>query len=122
MNLIGSPVRKFSFFAKGKEFFVQARECSIMRKGFGLMFRKKTTDNLIFSFNTDDKRTFTGTFVFFSFLIIWLDNNNKVISCKFVKPFSTAILAPKKFRKTLELPLNEGNSKIIEYLVGKANI
>jgi uncharacterized membrane protein (UPF0127 family) len=122
MMLFGSPKQPFSFYYKDKEFIVEARECSFFRKGTGLMFRPRNTDNLVFSFNKETRRPFTGLFCFFPFLIIWLDKRNKVLSIKLVKPFESGLPSKKPFKKVLELPLNRKNKRIIQYLVGKANI
>jgi len=122
MAFLGSSKVHFSFVYRDKEFIVQARECSFLRRGAGLMFRTRETDNLIFSFGKEAVYPFTGIFCFSPFLIIWLDENNEIIDFKLAKPFEARLLSTKPFKKVLELPLNRQNKKIIEYLVGKANI
>ena len=122
MNLIGSPMKQISFYFKGKNIKLQARECSFLRKGFGLIFRKSNTDNLIFTFKEDSTIALTSLFVFFPFLAVWLDSKDKVIDYKLINPFCPTIKIDKKFRKIIEIPLNIDNLKIISFFVGKGKV
>ncbi len=88
----------------------------------GLMFKTKETDNLLFGFHRNTRLAIHSIFVFFPFLAIWLDENNKVLNYKIVKPFSLHIAPQKSFRKLLEIPLNEKNMKISRFFVGKQKI
>lgn len=122
MQIIGSPERIVSVFYKKKEIILQARECSFIRKGFGLMFKTRKTDNLLFSFDRPSSLSLTGLFVFFPFLVLWLDKKNNVIDWTLVRSFTSTIKTEKKFIKILELPLNRENSKIIDFFVDKRKI
>ena len=46
-------------------------------------------------------------FVFFPFLAIWLDDKDKIIDSKVIKPFRFSILPSKKFVKLIEIPINK---------------
>jgi uncharacterized membrane protein (UPF0127 family) len=86
---------------------------------FGLMFRGSRTDNLLFEFSKKGFRAITSFFVFFPFLAVWLDDKNNVVDWRVVKPFRFSINSKKKFRKLVEIPINDKNSKIIQFFVGK---
>jgi uncharacterized membrane protein (UPF0127 family) len=96
------PVRKMGFFGKIK----------------GLMF-KSSRENLLFDFSSDTRIKIHSFFVFFPFLVVWLDKKNKVLEWKIVKPFTVAVSPKKPYRKLVEVPLNKKNTKIIEFFVGK---
>ena len=72
----------------GKRVLVNVRRAEFFSKFFGLMFKSKNTENLLFEFKNDVKISFHSFFVFFSFLIIWLNPKNDVIEWRIVKPFS----------------------------------
>jgi uncharacterized membrane protein (UPF0127 family) len=96
------PVRKMGFFGKIK----------------GLMF-KSQRENLLFDFSSDTRIKIHSFFVFFPFLAVWLDEKNKLIEWKIVRPFTVAVSPKKPYRKLVEVPLNKKNSKIIRFFVGK---
>ncbi len=102
--------KKINLFVKKVSFF---------GKIFGLMFRGKNTSNLLFEFKKNTQMAIHSYFVFFDFLVIWLDKNNKVLELKIVTPFSFNISSKKSFAKLVELPINNKNKKIIEFFVGK---
>lgn len=93
-----------------------------LRTGIGLMFRSSKTNNLLFYFRKPSLRAFTSLFVFFPFLIIWLDTHNRVLGSEIVKPFRLSVFPPKAYSSVIELPLNKKNRKNIQFFVGKANI
>jgi len=86
------------------------------------MFRKKQTNNLLFSFSEDINHALTSWFVFFPFIAIWLDSDDKLIEFRIIKPFTTAVKTDKKFRKVVELPLNRDNMRLVHFLVGKGKV
>ena len=107
---------------KNKSISLQAKKLSFFGKGIGLMFRTKETKNLLFYFKKNVKMAIHSYFVFFPFLAIWADKENKVMEWKIVLPF-TSIVKPKKyFRKLIEVPLNSKNIKIIRFFVGKKDL
>ena len=107
------------FFYKKKAIEIPAKKVSEIGKILGLMFRTKNTDNLLFEFNKNTCMSIHSLFVFFPFLAIWLNDKNKVIEFKIVKPFSLLIKRKKLFSKLVEVPFNRKNKKILEFFVGK---
>ena len=107
------------YFRK-KNIKIDAKKARYFERGVGLMFRTRETRNLLFEFEKDSNTELTSLFVFFSFLVIWLDAKNKVIDFKIVKPFIFSIEAKKKFRKFLEIPINKKNERIVDLFVKKS--
>ncbi len=92
------------------------------RRIFGLMFRTRKTENLLFSFPEDTDTRFHSLFVFFPFLMLWLDEKNRVLEWRIISPFSTAIRAENKFRKVVEIPCHPWNEQIIKIFVDNGKI
>lgn len=105
-----------------KNITLSIKQLSLFGKFFGLMFRTPKTENLLFSFPRDTKKAFHSLFVFFPFLMLWLDKKKKVTDWRLVKPFSTVILAKKKFRYVVEIPLNQKNKRIVEFFVERGKV
>ena len=112
-------MEKVIFSDKGNEYCVECKRVSFLGRMFGLMFKSRNTHNLIFDFNRSVKLSFHSYFVFFSFLIIFLDGNNKVLYKKTVEPFTLGIKPREEYSRVIEIPLNLKNKTIIELLVGK---
>ena len=83
---------------------IQAQKASGIRKIFGLMFRSRKTKPLLFEFKNDVRLAIHSFFVFFPFQAIWLDENNRFIEQKTVRPFSLHVKPKKPFRKLIEVP------------------
>lgn len=113
---------KVNFFYKGKKFEADFKKASLINKAVGLMFKGKNTKNLFFSFPKDKNYSLHSFFVFFDFLILWLDENNNVIDFYSAKPFEFHISSEKRYRKILEIPFNSENKNIIDFFVGKRKI
>lgn len=107
---------------KRKSMYIDVNETGFFTRGIGLMFRSKETKNLVFYFNRPVKLSITAYFVFFPFLAIWLDKNNRVIHKEVVKPWKLALKPKKSFYTLVEVPINSKNAQIIEFFVGKGNI
>ncbi|HIP74416.1 MAG TPA: DUF192 domain-containing protein [Euryarchaeota archaeon] len=60
---------------------------SLLRRGIGLMFRKSYDGALVFP--KTGNATFHGFFCFFPILLLCLDENNRVIDKKILKPWRT---------------------------------
>ena len=88
----------------------------------GLMFKSKITKNLLFEFGKESTIRIHSWFVFFDFLALWLDDKNKIIEWKIVKPFTSSVKPKKPFSKLIEIPLNNQNRKIHRFFVGKGKI
>jgi uncharacterized membrane protein (UPF0127 family) len=107
---------------KNKRFDVKVKRVSELGKISGLMFRTKKTKNLLFDFSKNIRLSIHSFFVFFKFLIIWLDKDNKVQEYRIVRPFTVAVLPKETFRKFIELPLNRENKSIIDFFVDKRKV
>ena len=105
---------------KDKRIKLGVRSTNLFTRFSGLMFKTKNTDNLIFNFNYYAKWSIHSLFVFFPFLALWLDEQNNVLDFKIVKPFCLSIIPNKKFKKLIEIPVNEKNEKIIKIFLKKS--
>ncbi len=84
-------------------------------KVIGFMFsRREKADILLFEFKKPTKMKIHSYFVFFPFLAIWLDEKNKVIALKEVKPFKLSFGIKRSFSKLVEIPINKKNKDIVE--------
>ncbi len=94
---------------------INVENCGFLGKVRGLMFRRKSK-NLLFD-------NFSGAihswFVFFPFVAVWLDDKNRVLEIKMVKPFTFHIKSKKHYTKLIEVPINEGNKELVDFLVGE---
>jgi len=79
----------------------------------GLMFRKKETDALIFTC----RGGIHSLFVFFPFLCLWLDEENKIVDWKIVKPWSRFVCSDKDFVRVLEVPINDRYKKLLAHFI-----
>jgi len=96
------------------------KKLSEFEKGIGLMFRKRENcPAMLFEFDNPVKMKIHSLFVFFKFGAIWLDNKNKIIDKKIVKPFKFSIFPKKSFYKLLEIPLNKSYRREIKDLFQK---
>lgn len=86
------------------------------------MFKSRNSGNLLFEFKKNTGISIHSYFVFFPFLAIWLDDKNKIIEWKVVKPFTFRIKPKIKFRRLVEIPINGENRKIISLFVGKGKV
>lgn len=113
---------KFTFFFRKKKICVDLKKTNFVTKGLGLTFRTKNTKNLLFEFRklVTWEGNLTSVFVFFPFLTLWLDEKNRVIDFRIVKPFILTINQKNKFKRIIEMPLNDKNRKIIEKIIGKS--
>jgi len=96
---------------------VPVREVSWWGRFFGLMFRSKKTENLLFDFGRETGVSLHSFFVFFDFLVIWLDEKNRVLDSQVVRPFRFSVNCGKRFVKIVEIPLNQENRKISDFFV-----
>jgi len=104
---------------KKKSFSLEAKKVSSFGKFLGLMFKSRNTGNLLFEFHPLEPRAIHSFFVFFPFLAIWLDRNNKVLEWNLVKPFTFVVTPKNSPAKLIELPLNEKNREIFGLFVDK---
>ena len=100
----------------GKNISLDVLDCNCLEMGRGLMFRfLERSPVLLFDLRKKTNIALTSLFVFFDFLVVWLDENDKVIDVKKVKPFVFTINQKKSFRKIIEIPFNKKNEKILKF-------
>jgi uncharacterized membrane protein (UPF0127 family) len=106
-----------------KKIKINLKTCNHFEKFSGLMFaRREKAKALLFDFKKPVRTPIHSYFVFFPFVAIWLDKENKLVKMKIIKPF-TLIICPKKFfYKLVEIPINKNYEKIIKIVVGKRKI
>lgn len=109
-------------YYNGKKIEVSVKKVSFIRKFSGLMFKTKDTSNLLFEFNKKSDIGIHSFFVFFKFLVLWLDNENNVLEYKIIKPFTLSALPKNQFNRLIEIPFNKKNKDIIEFFVDKGKI
>ncbi len=116
-------LKKTKISYKGHRFNVNLKICRGFRKVFGLMLvPKQKAKALLFEFKGPMRKSIHSFLVFFSFIAIWLDEKNKVVDFKVVKPFRFFILPSRSFSKIIEIPLNKEYAHIMEILVGHRKI
>jgi uncharacterized membrane protein (UPF0127 family) len=104
------------FYNNKKKFKIKVHKCNAFQKVIGLMFKKKQNAKaLLFEFDSSNQ-SIHSYFVFFPFVAVWLDKNNKVIELKKVKPFKLSINPKKPFSKLIEIPINKRYSTILSNL------
>ncbi|MEM3074643.1 MAG: hypothetical protein QW727_01740 [Candidatus Pacearchaeota archaeon] len=89
----------------------EARGFNIFR---GLMFRRKNKSP-VFLFNS--KSSLHSFFVFFPFLVLWLDKKNNVADFKIVYPFLPYINTKKEYKRILEIPISKKNYNLVKIIV-----
>jgi len=107
---------------KNKKINLNVKKLSEFEKGIGLMFcRREKAKALLFEFKKSVRFNLHSLFVFFDFLVLWLDKNNKVLDLKIVKPWKFSISSVNSFYKIIEIPLNQKYSKIVKVLCSQAH-
>ena len=107
---------------KGRELSVHAKKVSPLGMFSGLMFKSSTTENLLFEFKHKKSAAIHSCFVFFDFMAAWLDEENRVVDHMLVRPFTLSIKPKVEAKKLVEIPINEKNNSIINFLVGKGKV
>jgi len=109
--------RNFVFSDGKKKIFLNIRVCNPLQKVVGLMFsRKENAEALLFGFNEFSRRGIHSCFVFFPFYAVWLDDKNKIIEVRRVRPFTLLVRPKEKFFSLLEVPCNNKYSQITHFL------
>ncbi|HLC78208.1 MAG TPA: hypothetical protein VJH92_03730 [Candidatus Nanoarchaeia archaeon] len=108
---------KVSFNYKGKKISVLAGECKGLSMGIGLTWkRRKNARALLFDFKKNSRPALTAMFVFFPFIVLWLDDKNNVIEKRVIRPFQYSIKPKKDFVRVLEIPVNDNYSREVALL------
>ncbi len=98
---------------------VEAKKVSQVGKLTGLMFKPAKTQSLLFEFNKKRIQLIHSYFVFFTFLAVWLDEENTVVDYRIVKPFVLKVSSGKPVKKLVEIPFNQSNRRILDLFVDK---
>ena len=94
------------------------KKVSGFEKGIGLMFSsREKAKALLFEFEKPTKMSYTSLFVFFPFIIIWLDSSNNVLDFRKAIPFTFNIPSRKLYKKALEIPFNSNYEEIIKKIL-----
>lgn len=107
---------------KGKEIeILDIKKCNLFWTVRGLMFtkREKARALLLFNFKKPRRMKIHSFFVFFPFITIWLDDKNRVIEFKVIKPWNPLVLPKKEFSRLLEIPLNNRYSPVVKFFLEK---
>jgi len=101
---------------EGKKFNLEVKLCRL--KFLGLMFaRREKARALLFDFKKSTNIAIHSWFVFFDFVAVWLDDKNKIIEIKVVKPFSFSVHPKKSFFKLIEIPVNKRYQPKLKFLL-----
>jgi uncharacterized membrane protein (UPF0127 family) len=109
------------YFRK-REIEIPVKKAGSFGKIFGLMFKGRRCENLLFDFGKNGRVAIHSLFVFFPFLAVWLDEKDRVVDFRIVSPFEFNVFPKKRFSKLIEIPENSKNRKIIDFFVGKRKV
>ncbi len=110
---------KIQIKTKNRKISLNVRKCCFFGRFRGLMFRnREKSEALLFELNKKKRLSLHSFFVFFPFLVLWLDDKNSVLDSRKCRPFEFRINSEKKFSRIIEIPLNNKNKQIWKLLVG----
>lgn len=99
---------------KDEDVCINCLKLSYLGKVMGLMFSSlKNSDILLLEFDKDVRKSIHSLYVFFDFFAVWLDEDNNVIEYHIVKPWTKELMPTKKYRKLIEIPMNNKNQELI---------
>lgn len=108
--------KRIKIFYGRKSFVVDAVQCNLFGKFSGLMFsRREKAKNLLFEFKSPQIISIHSFFVFYPFIALWLDSENRILERKIVCPFTPCIFSRKKSTALLEIPLSKKNKKFLKF-------
>ena len=110
--------KKIGLIYRGKRFVIDVKRCNLFGRFRGLMFRKSKDSEALLLFDSDNSVGWGihSLFVSFPFVALWLDDKNKIIEKRVVKPFTLSIKPRKSFNKLVEIPLNGRYGNIVKIL------
>ena len=112
--------KKITIHYKKKKIDMIAKDCNVLQKFVGLMFsRRKKSEILLFSFRKKQKIRIHSWCVFYPFVAFWIDDKNRALELKIVKPFRTLISPKKDAYGLIEIPMNHKNKKILKNVIEK---
>lgn len=100
---------EIEIFSNKRKIRLKVQKCNLFGMFRGLMFRRRENAPalLLFDFKKSLRIKIHSWFVFFPFLAVWLDDKNKIVEKRLVKPWKFLVLPRKKFMKLVEIPLNK---------------
>jgi len=115
--------KRIGFEFNGEKSKIKVYDCNFFERFRGLMFtRKEKARALLFDFNKPTRLTIHSIFVFFPFVAIWLDDKNKIVDLRVVKPFTLSVRPEIPYNKLVEIPINRRYNKINKILCSSAVI
>jgi uncharacterized membrane protein (UPF0127 family) len=106
---------------KYKEKNLEIKDVKILSKfgkGIGLMFHaRENCPAMLFEFNKPVNMKIHSLFVFFPFVGVWMNDKDKIIEIKVIRPWKISFSPEKKFNKLLEIPVNKKYRREIMLLV-----
>ena len=86
------------FEKNGKTANIELSNVPFLRQGIGLMFTKKEkADALLFNFRRNTTTTLFSYFVYYPFIAIWLDENDKFIEMKSYKGYPFELITQEQW-------------------------
>lgn len=109
---------KLTIKHKNKKINIEVVKCNLFQMFRGLMFRRRENAPalLLFDFKKPVKIAIHSWFVFFSFFAIWLDDKNKIIETRKVRPWKFCVFPRKSFYKLVEIPCSSKYDNIMKFL------
>ncbi len=102
---------------KNKKFPLEVKKVNFFGKFIGLMFsRREKALALLFDFEKPTNQAIHSLFVFFPFVAIWLDENEKIVEIMKIPSWKFLIKPKKKFVRLIEIPVSKKYSEVIEFL------
>jgi uncharacterized membrane protein (UPF0127 family) len=91
---------------------------SILGSVKGLMFsRRNNASALLFEFSKPSMYAIHSLFVFFPFIAIWIDKNDRVLEWKLVRPWTFNVKCNYKFSRLIEIPINNKYKNVVGKLL-----
>ena len=109
--------KNICFSYGGKKIELEVQNCdSLWSKFRGLMFRnKENASALLFDFKKSSKISIHSFFCH-EFIAVWLNDKDKVIRIKKIKPWRLNINPKQDFAKLIEIPVNNSYFSLINQL------
>ena len=110
-------LEKVSFKYRDKKLELRVKNCNSLGKFLGLMFKERErAQAILFDFKEPTRFNIHSLFVFFPFVAIWLDDKNKIVDFKVVRPFSFIVSSKRSFYRLIEIPMNQRYRNLIKLL------
>lgn len=104
---------------KGKKINLEVKKLGFFGRFMGLMFsRRENAEPLLFDFGKQTRISIHSWFVFYPFLAVWTDKNNKTQEIRRIYSWNLSIKPKKSFVKLIEIPINRKYNKIVKLLDG----